>query len=119
MSSVRLSGESGFSANFVGDLERLSFAHLRIPFAYTSGVSWELSQYRQQGGAYVPFVVRASGKALGFICMQENHPSLSSFRSAGSFLTNTPHSKLVYLHPGKEIKILNERELVLPIQLIL
>lgn len=29
------------------------------------------------------------------------------------------HAKLVYLHPGKAIEILNERELVLPLQLVL
>lgn len=119
LGSLRLSGEPGFSTNFVADLERLAFAHLRLPFAYTPGVSWEISQYRQQGGAYVPFIIRSAGKALGFICMQETHPSLASFRSGASFLERNNQSKLVYLHPGKEVKILNEREIILPIQLIL
>jgi len=119
LSSLRLSGEPGTFTNLVLDLERLAFAHLRIPFAYTPGVALEISQYRQQGGAYVPFVLRSSGKALGVICMQEFHPSLSSSRSAGSFLDNTMHSKLIYLHPGKEITLINERELVLPMALIL
>lgn len=119
LSSLRLSGQPGSFTNFVLDLERLAFAHLRIPFAYTPGVALEISQYRQLGGAYVPFVLHASGKTLGIICMQESHPSLSSFRSAGSFLDHTENSKMIYLHPGKEIKILNDRELVLPIVSIL
>ncbi|QQR80162.1 MAG: ATP-binding protein [Deltaproteobacteria bacterium] len=117
--ATRISGNPDYSTNIVSDLERLAFSHLRIPFTYTSGIPWEISQYRQHGGAYVPFVFRAEGKTLGFICMQESSPSLGSSRSAGSFLTKNSQSKLVYLHPGKEIKILNEREIVLPIQLVL
>ena len=119
LSSLRLSGESNFALSLTADLERLAFAHLRIPFAYTPGLSWTVSQYRQQGGAYVPFVFRSANKALGFICMQEKQPSLSSARSAQSFLAQNPHAKLVYLHSGKEVKMMNERELALPLQLVL
>ncbi len=119
LSSLRLSGTASFSTNFVSDLERLAFAHLRIPFAYTAGLSWEVSQYRNQGGAYVPFVFRAAGKTLGFICMQESHPSLSASKNTASFLARNPEAKMIYLHPEKDIKILNEREIVLPLQCIL
>ncbi len=119
LSALRLSGGHGIFTNLVLDLEKLAFAHLRIPFTYTPGVTLEISQYRQQGGAYVPFVLRSAGKALGVICIPDSQPSLSALRSAGSFFDHTAHSKLIYLHPGKEIKILNARELVLPITLIL
>lgn len=115
-------GEASYlssSSNTVSDLERLAYSHLRIPFAYTPGVPWEISQYRQQGGAYVPFVIHALGKKLGVVCMQEFHPPMGASRSAASFLAKDKHAKLIYLHPGKEIKILNDRELVLPLQMIL
>lgn len=119
LGSLRLSHEAPAFSNFVHDLERLAFAHLRIPFAYTPGVSLDISQYRQQGGAYVPFVLQSSNKSLGVICMQESHPSLAALRSAASFLKYASNAKVVYLHPGKDIEILNERELVLPMTLIL
>lgn len=118
LASLRVSEGSRPLTHIALDLEKLAFAHLRIPFAYTPGLAWQLSQYRQQGGAYVPFVLRASGKTLGVICMEESHPSLSATRSAGSFLQTTANAKVVYLHPGKEIRVLNERELVLPMGLI-
>ncbi len=119
LASQRLSGEAAGATDFVSDLERIAFAHLRIPFAYTPGLAWGLTQYRQQGGAYVPFVFRTPGHVLGFICMQESHPPQGASRSAGSFLIKNPQAKVVYLHPGKEIQILNEKEIVLPISLVL
>lgn len=117
--SQRLSGGSSTATTPIAELERLAYAHLRIPFTYTSGVSWGIFQYRQQGGAYVPFVIRALGKALGFICMPESTPSLGSLRSAASFLNKNEAAKLVYLHPGKETAVLNDRELILPIEMVL
>ncbi len=119
LASLRLAGGSQTGITPVADLERLAFAHLRIPYAYASGLNWELTQFRQQGGAYVPFVFRSQNNALGFLCMEENHPSLGASRSAASFLIQNKKSKLVYLHPGKEIKVLNDRELVLPLTMIL
>lgn len=103
----------------VTELERLAFAHLRIPLTYASGIPWNISQYRQQGGAYLPFVIRSRNHALGVICMQESHPSLGASRSALSFLSRHEQAKLVYLHPGNRIHVLNNRELVLPMELIL
>lgn len=119
LAALRSSGEVGSSTNAVSDLERLAFAHLRVPFTYALGLSWDVTQYRCRGGAYVPFVFRSDKFVLGFICMQETHPPLGAIRSAGSFLSKNPGAKMVYLHPGKKIKILNEKEIVLPIELIL
>ncbi|MBF0106888.1 MAG: ATP-binding protein [Deltaproteobacteria bacterium] len=117
--SLRLAGEPTSPTYSNLDLERLAFAHLRIPFAYTTGLSWEVIQYRKRGGAYVPFVFRAEGKTLGFICMQEALPSLGASRSARSFLETYPTAMMVYLHPGKNARVINSQELVLPMQMIL
>lgn len=117
--SQRLASEAGSAAYPVADLERLVFAHVRIPFAYAAGIPWELSQYRQQGGAYVPFVLRASNKILGLICMAESFPSLGALRSAASFLKKNGHAKIIYLHPGNNLDVINDRELVLPIEMVL
>lgn len=117
--SLRFPGPPDLATNPVSELERLCFAHLRIPFAYTAGLPWQVSQYRQQGGAYVPFVIRSRNQALGCICMEESHPSLGAARSASSFLRRNSHAKLVYLHPGKEVKVLNDSEMVVPLTLLL
>jgi len=119
LSSIRRAGEAGTATSSVADLERLAFAHLRIPFSYTPGLNWTLTQYRQQGGAYVPFVFRVQDKSLGFLCMEESLPSLGASRSAASFLTKNKQAKVVYLHPGKEIVVPNDRELVLPLVMVL
>lgn len=119
LSSLRPSGEPTSLAYPSSDLERLAFAHLRIPFAYSSGMAWDVFQYRQRGGAYVPFVFRALGREVGFICIQESHPPLGAVKSAASFLTRHKTARTVFLHSGKEISILNDRELVLPLQTIL
>lgn len=101
------------------DLERLAYAHLRIPYFYTPGVGFELFQYRQQGGAYVPFAYRVGKEVLGFVCTLESKPSLSMLKSGRSFQAAYPGAKVIYLHPGKEVEILSATEAFLPIECIL
>ena len=101
------------------DLERLAFAHLRIPFAYEAGIKTDIFQYRKHGGAYVPFVFRRGRKVIGFLCTLEEKPSLSAIRSGQSLQNKYPRAKIVYLHPGRTIGILNSDEAALPIELFL
>lgn len=101
------------------DLERLAFSHLRIPFAYESGLRSELFQYRRRGGAYVPFVFRTENRVIGFICTLDEAPSLSAIRSGQSLKQSYPGAKVVYLHPGTQCKVLNSDEASLPIELFL
>lgn len=119
LSSLRLAGQPPASGSFVTDLERLTFAHVRVPLTYATGVSFQISQYRQQGGAYVPFVLRAGKNALGLVCMEESHPSLAATRSAASFLSGNAGAKVAFLHPGKTAETLDDRRIVLPIHSIL
>ena len=58
---------SGGRFDLMDDLERLAFAHLRIPFFYEPGLNFDCFQYRQQGGAYVPLCFRSGRKTIGFI----------------------------------------------------
>ncbi len=103
----------------IEDLERLAFSHLRIPFSYTPGLAYNLFQYRQQGGAYIPFAFRIKDQVLGFVCQLEQSPSLSATRSTRSFQDKYPGAKVVYLHPHKNILIHNSNEASLPIELFL
>jgi len=116
-------GEASYLAggrfDAVDDLERLAFAHIRVPFAYETGLTYEISQYRQQGRAYVPFVIESEGKGLGLICSLETRPSLGAIRSAASFKNQFPNSNLVFLHPGKEVDVISADQVSLPIELIL
>ncbi|MGK5090337.1 AAA family ATPase [Bdellovibrionota bacterium FG-2] len=116
-------GEASYLArnryDSMADLERLAFAHLRIPFYYTPGLAFDLFQYRQQGGASVSFAFRQKEKVIGFICTLEQKPSLSSMRSARSFQKHYPGAKIVYLHPHKGVEIYSSDEASLPIELFL
>ena len=115
-------GEAFFMANrtfdVALDLERLAFSHLRIPFAYSPGIRAEIFQYRRHGGAYIPFAYRIKEKILGYICMLDEHPSLSEQKSAQSFIQFYPGAKVVYLHGGKRLEALTSDELILPIEAV-
>jgi hypothetical protein len=102
----------------MSNLVRLSYAHLRIPFAYTPGLRPDIFQYRRHGGAYVPLACRIKDRVVGFICMLEDQPSLSAQRSGQSFLKHYKNSKVVYLHPGSLYQALSSDELVLPVEAI-
>ena len=102
----------------VDDLERICFAHIRVPLAYEPGLSFEIYQYRQQGGAYIPFMIQSECKALGFICSIEERPSLGAIRSADSFRKTFPGAKVVHLHTGRQTEIIAPDEMTLPIELI-
>ena len=102
----------------IDDLERICFAHIRVPLAYEPGLSFEIHQYRQQGGAYLPFMVQSEGNVLGFMCSTEEKPSLGAIRSADSFKKNFPGAKVVHLHTGTRTEIIAPDEMTLPIELI-
>lgn len=123
-------GEANFLANRTFDdvhnLMRLAFSHLRIPFAYTPGIRADNFQYRRNGGAYVPLCYRVAkfskssqSSVIGFICMLEDHPSLSSRRSAQSFMNAYTGGKIVYLHPGRRVHAISSDEIVLPLEAFL
>lgn len=102
----------------IDDLERLCFAHIRVPLTYESGLSFEISQYRQQGGAYIPFVVQSQRNRVGFLCSSEEVPSLGAIRSALSFKKNFSGAKVVHLHPGKTVHRIAADEISLPIEFV-
>jgi predicted AAA+ superfamily ATPase len=101
------------------DLVRLSYAHLRVPFAYEPGFSFECFQYRMQGGASVPLCYRSGRDVIGFICSLDESPSLSAIRSAGSFQKKYPGAKIIHLHPGKKVTVLSTKEASLPVEFFL
>ncbi len=100
----------------MADLERIAFAHLRIPFVYEAGTRTDCFQYRKHGGAYVPFVFQQGKTTIGFICGSESKPSLSALKSAQSLKQFYPKVKVVYLHPQRDHHILNSDEVSLPIE---
>lgn len=110
---------AGTRYDSVLDLERLAFAHLRIPFAYAPGLAYDLFQYRRQGGAYIPLAFRAKGRVIGFSCSLEESPSLSALRSADSFRKSYPGAKVIHLHPGRKILPLSSDEASLPLEFFL
>ncbi len=110
---------SGKRYDEADDLERLAFAHLRIPFAYAPGLAFQCFQYRRQGGAYVPIAFKSGEKTIGFICSLTETPSLSAIRSAGSFLRSYPGSSVIHLHPFQKPSILGAREASLPMEYFL
>ncbi len=104
-------------SDVIDQLERLAYANLRVSFNYEPGLAWSIFQYRQEGGAYVPFAFRSNGRVIGFLCSLEEKPSLGAIRSAQSFRMAYPGARVVHLHPGKSIQLIHQDEISLPIEL--
>jgi hypothetical protein len=51
--------------------------------------------------------------------MEESHPPLAAARSASSFLSVNKGAKLVFLHPGTDAEVLDDRQMILPIHAVL
>ena len=116
-------GEAHFLASgrydSMDDLERLAYSHLRTPLNYEHGLQFRCFQYRQQGGAYIPFVFEVGKQIIGFDCSLEERSSLSQLKSAGSLRAHFPRAKVVHLHPGRDVQVISGDECSLPIELFL
>ena len=72
---------------------RLLFSYFRHQYHYRLGLSPREFQYRNHGGAYVPFAVHLKTGTLGFVILETENPSESHLASGRSFLKKYPNSK--------------------------
>ncbi len=90
------------------------FCNLREGYHYTDGLQYSTHSYRTRGGAYVPLIFQAFGRPLAIIPTLDRQASLSSLKSAESFLKAHPSGYALIVHLGKETKVLHTRLASLP-----
>lgn len=96
------------------DFTHFLFCNLREGYHYTDGVQYSMHSYRTRGGAFVPLIFQAFGHPLAVIPTLDRQASLSSLKSAESFLRSQPTGQAIIVHLGRESKILHSRLAALP-----
>jgi hypothetical protein len=80
-------------------LLRFIYSQMRHPFHYRPESPYEVFQFRNRGGAYVPLCLRSGKAVLGLIPLLQENPEPNGMATARSFLKTYPNSKLLYVHP--------------------
>ncbi len=96
------------------DVLRFFYANARAQFLYRKDKITEIFQYRTRGGALVPLVFAQGHRALGIIPILSETPETTDIKSGASFLKKYPDSKLIFMHAGEKIQVLDSRQLVAP-----
>ncbi len=91
-------------------LEGALFRNIRSQFTYRLGTQAQFETYRTRDHARVPLVIRTPEGVLGIIVIEDQEPSLSEKRSAASFLSRFPSSKIIYASSEViEPRVMNDR----------
>jgi predicted AAA+ superfamily ATPase len=92
-----------------------AFQHLRAQFEYRLGEHTTIFQYRTRGGAILPLCFKNNEGTLGIIILESADDASRAIAPANSFLKTYMNSKVLLLHPGKEVKVLQPRILLAPL----
>ncbi len=91
----------------------LVYRNLREQFFYRLGSNAEFFQFRTRGGVLVPFAVRTAESTLGWIPVR-GAPSRTAIAAAQSFLRHYSNSKAVLVTDANELRVLDDRTLLIP-----
>jgi predicted AAA+ superfamily ATPase len=95
-------------------LEGLIFRSIRQELFYQFGMSYCFFHYSTRGGARIPISVESNGSILGFLLVDDIHPTKAVYASANSFLKTFSNSKILLVSRNNKIELINERILHLP-----
>ena len=96
------------------DLTHFLFCNLREGYHYNQNTNYSMSSYRKRGEAFIPIIFQAFDHLLAILPALDRQPSLSSLRSAESFLKEYPKAQALILHFGNEARVLHSRLAALP-----
>ena len=90
--------------------ESAVYRNLRNQLTYRLGTQARFETYQTRDGARVPVVMVTPEGALGIIVIQESTPGISEKRSAASFLSYYPASKIIFVTPEIiDAKVINDK----------
>jgi len=90
------------------------YCNLREVYHYRQDTQYSVHTYRSRGGGFVPIIFNAFGSPLAILPSLDYQPSLSSIRSAESFLSKHPHGQALIVHFGSEGKGLHSKLASIP-----
>ncbi len=91
------------------ELTRFLYSELRVQTHYRPAAAIRLFAYRNRGGSHIPLCFASSNSALGIIPTLAESPPPGYLKSCESFLAHYPNSKVVFVHPGSNDRILTHR----------
>ncbi len=88
--------------------------HVRAQFAYQLEVIPRYFQFRTRGRAHVPFCIQVKDRYLGIYPIESPEPTRAQMASVASFFRTYEQSRVVFVHPGRERTLINDRVLCVP-----
>lgn len=101
------------------NFDRFVFANIRTQLAYRPELKLSLTQYRNRGGAFIPFIIRTPGAALGILPILEENPSKQALSSAVSFLKKNQNAKVLFVTKQKRDLVLAKNQRVMSASIFL
>ena len=101
------------------DFDRFLFANLRTQLNYRPQLRGTITQYRNRGGAFIPFIIRTPKTALAIHPILEENPGKQAIMSAISFLKKNSSGKVLYVTPSKKDLVLAKNQRIIPASVLL
>lgn len=93
----------------------LIYRNLRAQLHYQLGSNFREFSFFSRGKSNIPYAFEKDGKILGIIPLEGNTPSRIERAVAGSFLKTYGMGRILYLHEGRNIAIIDDRSLLAPV----
>jgi len=91
------------------DFSHFLFCNLRETYHYRQDTPYSVQTYRTRGGAFVPLIFQAFKHPLAILPSLDRQPTLSSLRSAESFLADHKNAQALIVHFGTESRVHHSR----------
>ena len=101
------------------DFDRFLFANIKTQLAYRPELKLSLTQLRNRGGAFIPFIIRSVGTTLGILPILEENPGKQALSSAASFLQKNPTAKVIFVTNHKRDLVLAKNQRIIPASIFL
>ena len=99
------------------EFEHLVYRNIRLQFHYRLGESFREFHYLTRGGARIPYAIETRNYKLGVLNIENDTPSRKESAAAASFLKSYANSRVLYLHQGKDIAVVDQRSITAPVYL--
>ncbi len=106
---------AGENRDLLHNMTRFLFSFIRQQWVYRPELAGTLFQFRSRGGAFVPLTLRTKQGILGFIPMLDEVPGRHELASAQSFIANYPNARCLFVHLGKEDRLLGKEMRIVPL----
>jgi predicted AAA+ superfamily ATPase len=97
------------------EFEHLIYRNVRAQLYYRLGHSFREFHFLTRGGSRIPYAIDSGGHKLGILPIANETPDRSELAAAASFLKRYGNSRVLYLHTGKTLAVVDERSLSAPV----